>query len=355
MDQLKVAIMGAGKRAQEYMRVLKTMSDQFKLVAVCSDNQTLPDELADFSGISTYSNGDALFENHEIDFSVVASDPMKVHDDAVKVLEHDVHLLADTPIGVDLHSIDRLGRLAQLHRVMVEVSEPYFRRPHERIKQELVQSGLIGDVNFAYARFIGHGYHAVNVLRSYVGFDVPPIRVWGFQRDYGVEPHSLPSGAEIQSEQWQHGIIEFRGGTRAIYDFTSAAYQSPIRWRRAKANTEIYGKKGMCVGLDIAVGNGSGDTQEVSVKRRTIKVDEIDVVDAYVVDSTPEIVWENPYRSYPLTDGQISLAAALTSIQKAIQTGSAPEYGLFNARTDREVDIAMANSSDRQGDSIEIL
>ena len=201
MDQLKVAIMGAGKRAQEYMRVLKTMSDQFKLVAVCSDNLTLPDDLADFSGISTYSNGDALFENHEIDFGVVASDPMKVHDDAVKVLEHDVHLLADTPIGVDLHSIDRLGRLAQLHRVMVEVSEPYFRRPHERIKQKLVQSGLIGDVNFAYARFIGHGYHAVNVLRSYVGFDVPPVRVWGFQRDYGVEPHSLPSGAEIQSEQ----------------------------------------------------------------------------------------------------------------------------------------------------------
>ena len=68
MDQLKVAIMGAGKRAQEYMRVLKTMSDQFKLVAVCSDNLTLPDDLADFSGISTYSNGDALFENHEIDF-----------------------------------------------------------------------------------------------------------------------------------------------------------------------------------------------------------------------------------------------------------------------------------------------
>ena len=107
--------------------------------------------------------------------------------------------------------------------------------------------------------------------------------------------------------------------------------------------------------MDVAVGDGAGGTNEVSVKRRTIKVDEIDVVDAYVVDSAPEIVWENPYRTYPLTDGQISLAAALTSIQEAIQTGSAPEYGLFNARTDREIDMAMANSSDRQGESIEIL
>ncbi len=355
MDQLKVAIMGAGKRAREYVHVLGTMLDRFQLVAVCSDELSAASELAEPNGAVAYTDGNVLFENQQIDFGVVASPPMKVHDDAVKVLEHDVHLLADTPVGVDLPSIDRLGRLAQLHRVIVEISEPYFRRPHERIKQKLIQSGLIGDVNFAYARFIGHGYHAVNVLRSYIGFDVPPTRVWGLQRNYDVEPHSLVSGDEIQSEQWQHGVIEFRGGIRAIYDFTSAVYQSPIRWKRAKANTEIYGQKGMCVGLDVAVGNGSGDTKSISVQRRTTKIDEIDVVDAYVVDSTPEIVWENPYRMYPLTDGQIPLAAALTSIQEAIQTTSPPEYGLFNARTDREIDLAMAQSSDRQGESVELL
>ena len=43
MDQLKVAIIGAGKRAQEYMRVLTAMSDEFRLVAVCSDKQAFPD------------------------------------------------------------------------------------------------------------------------------------------------------------------------------------------------------------------------------------------------------------------------------------------------------------------------
>ena len=74
-----------------------------------------------------------------------------------------------------------------------------------------------------------------------------------------------------------------------------------------------------------------------------------------MVDSDPEIVWENPYRTYPLTDAQIPLADGLASIEKSVRTASSPEYGLFNARTDRELDLAMAQSSDKQGESIEIL
>merc|ERR1712000_583678 len=124
------------------------------------------------------------------------------------------------------------------------------------------------------------------------GFDVAPTRVWGLQRDYAVETHNLPSGSEIRSEQWQHGVIEFRGGARAVYDFTSAAYQSPIRWQRTKSTTEIYGRKGMCTGIDVAIGNGSGQVQPISVKRRTTTIEEVEVVEAYVVDSDPEIVWE---------------------------------------------------------------
>lgn len=355
MDQLRVALMGAGRRGQEYVQVLKVMADRFQLVAVCDTDQEAATALAEANDAAAYTNGDQLFTNEQVDFGIVATEPMAVHDGAVNVLEHDVHLLTETPIGIDLPSIDRLERLSQLHRVMVEVSEPYFRRPHERIKQRLIQEGLIGEINFAYSRFVGHGYHAVSLLRSYMGFDVPPTRVWGLQRDYAVETHNLPSGSEIRSEQWQHGVIEFRGGARAVYDFTSAAYQSPIRWQRTKSTTEIYGRKGMCTGIDVAIGNGSGQVQPISVKRRTTTIEEVEVVEAYVVDSDPEIVWENPYRTYPLTDAQIPLADGLASIEKSVRTASAPEYGLFNARTDRELDLAMAQSSDKQGESIEIL
>merc|ERR1712098_390338 len=106
------------------------------------------------------------------------------------------------------------------------------------------------------------------------------------------------------------------GGARAVYDFTSAAYQSPIRWQRTKSTTEIYGRKGMCTGIDVAIGNGSGQVQPISVKRRTTTIEEVEVVEAYVVDSDPEIVWENPYRTYPLTDAQIPLADGLARKRK---------------------------------------
>jgi predicted dehydrogenase len=261
------------------------------------------------------------------------------------------------PIAADLPSADQIARMGRIHNIKIEVAEHYYRQPHEAIKRLLIQEGTFGEIHFAYCRFIGHGYHAVSLLRSYIGFDIPPVRVSGFQNDFPIQPHTWPTGSAEPAtiERWQHGVVEFKGGQRGIYDFTSLSYGSPLRWNRTKASTEIYGEKGMCIGLEPIFLNGSEAPQPIVIKRRTTEVNGVEVLDAYIAETQPQIVWENPFRQYPLTDQQIGVASCLMSIARAIREGEEPEYGLFNARTDREIDRALAWSWDRDGQPIELL
>lgn len=111
----------------------------------------------------------------------------------------------------------------------------------------------------------------------------------------------------------------------------------------------------MCIGLEPIFLNGSEAPQPIVIKRRTTEVNGVEVLDAYIAETQPQIVWENPFRQYPLTDQQIGVASCLMSIARAIREGEEPEYGLFNARTDREIDLALAWSWDRDGQPIELL
>ena len=112
----------------------------------------------------------------------------------------------------------------------------------------------------------------------------------------------------------------------------------------------------MCIGLEPVCLNGSAmSNKPIVIKRRTTEVDGVQVLDAYVVETEPEIVWENPFRQYPLTDQQIGTASCLASIANAVRNAAEPEYGLFNARTDREIDLALSWSYDRDGTPLDLL
>lgn len=67
MDQLRVALMGAGRRGQEYVQVLKVMADRFQLVAVCDTDQEAATALAEANDAAAYTNGDQLFTNEQVD------------------------------------------------------------------------------------------------------------------------------------------------------------------------------------------------------------------------------------------------------------------------------------------------
>ena len=358
MDQMKVVMIGAGKRATEgYIPTIQTMSDRFHLAAIHDIDPDRVDAAGAEFDIPSYSNLEEMFSNITADFAIIAVPALEIHQATMDTAEFDLHLLVETPISIDLASADQIARIAKIHNVKLEIAETSYRRPHERIKQLMIQENVFGKINLAYCRFVGQGYHAASILRSYIGFDIPPVHVWGHQQDFQVQSHTQSPNAvnKTDTECWQHGVIKFRDGRRAVYDFTTLSYGSPLRWHRSKATTEIYGEKGMCVGLEPIVLSREGETHPIVIRRQETDIAGVNVLEAYVVEAEPEVVWENPFREYPLTDSQVALACCLTNLENAIRNDTDLEYGFLNARTDREIDIAIGASAENNGIGIEIL
>ena len=101
----------------------------------------------------------------------------------------------------------------------------------------------------------------------------------------------------------------------------------------------------MCFRDDAVILNEPADAQRaIHISRRTNTVHGYETLAALVADTHPEVVWENPLQNYPLSDGEITVASELMSLVNAVRNDTDPEYGAYNGRKDREIDVAMARS-----------
>ena len=176
--------------------------------------------------------------------------------------------------------------------------------------------------------------------------------MFGFRKSFTVQEHVWRQGQPARdSEDWQQGIIEFADGAVGVFNFSSLSYGSPLRGFNG---TKLYAERGMCFRDEAVILSDTADEQrKITVTRKTNDVDGFETVAAALVaDTTPEVVWENPLQNYPLSDGEIPVASELMSIANAVRNDTEPEYGAYNGRKDREIDVAMATSWTNDGEPV---
>ena len=349
MDKLKIAHIGTGNRGSNtYLPLISKLKDDLELVAVCDVHETRVKEQGDKYGVSAYTDTEQMLEKEKPDICSIVITPSNNHIPGLICSQHGVSYCTETPINTDLGRADKMIEAAKEGGVKLEVNENYYRRPSERIKRAMILEGIFGKVNVAYNDFRGHGYHGIGLLRSYVGFDNEPVQVYGFRKGFKVQDHVWRKGQpRRKNEDWQHAVIEFADGAVGIFDFSSLSYGSPLRGFNG---TKFYAERGMCFRDDAVVLNDDADTQRpVTITRKTNNVDGYETLAAFVADTDPEVVWENPLQYYPLSDSEITVASELMSIANAVRNDAEPEYGAYNGRKDREIDIAMARSWNNNG------
>jgi len=94
----------------------------------------------------------------------------------------------------------------------------------------------------------------------------------------------------------------------------------------------------------IILNEDADERRPINITRKTNEVDGREILAALIADTEPEVVWENPLRNYPLSNGQISVASEIMSIVNAVRNNTEPEYGPYNGRKDREIDVGMMRS-----------
>jgi predicted dehydrogenase len=222
------------------------------------------------------------------------------------------------------------------------------------LKRKLIEAGLFGKVLAAYNDFMGHGYHGMSLIRSYIGFDEPVISVNGTETTFSVDPHYswISQRNEKREEEWQHAILHFANGALGFFNWSSIAYDSPLRWQRS---TRFFAERGMAMDDRLTTLTPDGkDPRRIEIKRYFHNVGGMETLTELVALTSPEIVWRNPFQGYYMDDEMIAVADCLMSLIRAIREDKPPEYGAQQARLDQELMLAMHESAKNSGANVRL-
>ena len=349
MSRLRVAIVGAGKRTDYlYCPLVKTLRDDLELVGISGRRLEAAAALGAKYGAAPYDDLDRLVAETRPDLLIVAVRNAANGPVGREVAAYGLPMLQETPIANDLADADAIIELMRRANAPIEVAEQYYRRPLERIKRALIDAGVVGQVNVACNDELGHAYHGISLVRSYIGFDVPIASVSMVRRQFGVQAHhNWLGGAPHEQEYWEHGVIQFATGAIGVFDWTTIGYGSSLRWQRS---TRFFASAGMAVGDEVTRLSPDGKHREaIRLERRIHNVGGMETLAEVVAHTDPQLVWRNPFAAYYMDDEMIAVGSCLLSLVKAVRTGCAPEYGPANARIDQAVYLAMRRSAEEGG------
>ncbi len=249
-EKLKWGILGAARINERLMPAIVEAANA-ELVAIASRRagagaQTLAQYAPDRNDVRAYDDLDALLNDSDVHAVYL---PMANHEHAEwthRAIDRGKHVLCEKPMALTAADIDAIQAAARKRNVKVMEGFMYrFHPQHERV-QEIIRSGVIGEVKSVRATYSfmmrparlyrlqentargggamwDIGCYAIHSARMF--FDSPAVTVTAVSK-------YVESGADSATS----GIIDFGGGKFAHFDFSFE--------RARRSEYEIIGTKG---------------------------------------------------------------------------------------------------------------
>lgn len=346
MTALKVAVLGAGNRAQDHLRTISRLPDYCQLVGVADADQ----ERANTVGATYHAPGfnslSAMLDATKPDLLYVITPPDSHHAAVELAGQHGVNVISETPIATTLPLADAMIASAQRHQIRLEVSENVWRWPLERLKRQIIDAGLIGDVTQVHLWYYSGSYHGISAARTLIGST--PTRVSGYARDTPVPPHRNAAGHDLTTGPYEHGLIEFANNAVCVYQY-------PLHHNQ-RNYWDVHGTAGAILGNDHLVLYRDGQRQTFPIQQEIDESGSLPSLVQVSVVTDPPIVWTNPYRQLLIGAGadEIGRADILLGMLDAIRNQTDPPYGAARARNDQEVLLALRESASQDGAWVEL-
>jgi predicted dehydrogenase len=317
MCSLKVGIVGCGGRAMSHVNTLLKLRDKFEIVAVCDVDTARALHASMKARARPYTDILAMLSKEKMDVCLVAVQAEGHHVVAKALAENGVNILTETPIAITLPCADQMIEAAKDHGVLLEVSENVLRWLHEKVKQEIVSEGLLGEAKEFYLSYTSGSYHGLAAVRSILK----------------MEAESVVGKFPPQDSVLERAELQLLNGVRGVYEFN-----------RARGNYwEIVGTKGALRGNVLHLFD-SDQKFEIQIIQEGSKIF------GAKIGTTPEIRVENHLQEYPLESiDEIAIADAWLSLYNAIEHGRPLNYGAENARKDIELIVAVRESALHSG------
>jgi D-xylose 1-dehydrogenase (NADP+, D-xylono-1,5-lactone-forming) len=251
-DKLKLrwGILGAARINERLMPAIVEASNA-ELVAIASRRpgasaQTLAQYAPQQQNVRTYDDLDLLLKDTDIQAVYL---PMANHEHAewaLRAIENGKHVLCEKPMALTIADIEAIQAAASKHKVKVMEGFMYRFHPQHAKVQEIIRSGVIGEVRSVRATYSfmmrparlyrlqentdrgggamwDIGCYAVHSARMF--FDQTPVAVTAISK-------YVENGADVATS----GIIDFGDGKFAHFDFSFE--------RARRSEYEIIGTKG---------------------------------------------------------------------------------------------------------------
>jgi predicted dehydrogenase len=350
-DQLRIGILGAGRRGRDHVRSILALPHLYHLAAVCDVSADSATSVAALASARAYTRPSEFLARERLDVVVITT-PRETHHLAVKlVAEHGSHMLIETPLATTRAMMDCIEETASHHALKIEVAENMWRRAAERLNRQVIDEGHIGDV-LRVTSFYGPAggnscYHTMSLMRSYAGADVAEVQAL-------TQPYD--AGSAEDAETWTQGVLRYEndviGSVTYTSNWTSALHRGHPRVFSVEG-TAGFLIAGDCPGHMLRRVE-DGVARDYPKRIETSTENGRDELVRLYYETDPQLEFRNPFGTCLADDGdrarrydELARASELASLHRAVTTGCPPDYGTAQARRDMELSILLAESAHR--------
>jgi predicted dehydrogenase len=356
MDVLDIAVVGTGGRAGAHFATIPKLTRHYRLTAVADLDIARARSVGDAHGAPAFADPVEMLDKVKPHVILIAVPPEGHHVLVAQAAERGIHAVSETPMSFSLACAQRMLDDAERHGTLLEVSENVRRWPMERLKRQIVDAGVLGDVTQIHCWYGSGMYHGISAIRNIAAADATQVighahnlrmahgrwfdpfarRSAGEHAATATAPASAAGDPELIT--WELGVTTFANGVMSTHQY-------PIGGVRGN-HWEAHLTAGEFVANDIYE-VVDGDRRRLDVETVFSDGDEGRAIDGLRVDtSAGEVVWENPHRGYPLADADdIARADVLLSVHAAATEGGALDYGGLGGYRDMQMMIAARESA----------
>ncbi len=232
--KLRWGILGAARVNERLLPAIVDAANA-ELVAIGSRRAgaaaaTLQKHAPGIAGVQLYDDAEALLNDERVEAVYL---PMSNHEHtewALKAIAKGKHVLIEKPLALTVADVDAIASAAKQQGVTVMEGFMYAFHPQFARVQELLRSGVIGEVKFVRASysFLMKPARLYRLERNVDGgggamWDIGPYAIHSLRSCFGSEPKSVvtiakytESGADIATS----GVFDFGEGKHGHFDIS---------------------------------------------------------------------------------------------------------------------------------------
>jgi predicted dehydrogenase len=230
MRAVTFAIVGAGFRAQYFLRLAALLPERFQVTAMVVRDPRRAEEMRAAWAIPTHGSLSALVADHRPDFILLSTTRTAAPSLLTEAAAANVAVVTETPPAADLQGLLDIWRLVT-DGARIQVAEQYLYHPWHAARLALVRSGRLGEISQVQVS-VANDYHGVSLMRLLLGVGFAPARISA--REFKASIVAGPSReGPPQEERWttpRQLIAQLDFGSKlGIYDFIAGQARSWLR------------------------------------------------------------------------------------------------------------------------------